>query len=117
MKSVRTPGLEGLHVGTGRRHGGLGLGTLALDGFQFAAAGGQLLGGGARGVAGRLGTAAQVGQGLGKLQGRSLGLAQGLLGQAVGLLSLGLGRRRAGKLRPQLRKLLLLSVQSRRKAL
>ena len=63
------PGLEGFHVGTGRRHGGLGLGALALDGFQLAAAGGQLLGGGARGVAGRLGTAAQVGQGLGKLQG------------------------------------------------
>ncbi len=49
--------------------------ALALDGFQFAAAGGQLLGGGARGVAGRLGTAAQVGQ---AWESRSLGLAQGL---------------------------------------
>ncbi len=54
------PRLEGLHVGAGLRDDGLGLGALALDTLQLAAAGGELLGGGIGGRPGRLGTALQA---------------------------------------------------------
>lgn len=78
--------LEGLHVGAGLRDDGLGLGALALHTLQLAAAGGELLAGGIGGRPGRLGPSLAGGQRLGELETCGLGVAQGFLGHAVGLL-------------------------------
>ena len=60
--------LEGLHIGTRRRDNGLGLGALAIDALQLAAASGQFLGRGIGRRAGGLGAALACGQRLGQLQ-------------------------------------------------